>query len=413
MYNAHNISVMDCTFSNLGNIGVNLYHGVANAKITGNTFVDIGATAIMVAPHITGVIADQDLYNPSDKRVCVHDVEISNNYVAWVGVQYHRSCGITNVLGAKVTISDNEIAYGSNIGISNGWGWTLEERMIRENIITRNDVHHIGMNGSDLGGIYTLSYQPDTVISDNYVHEINRDYNGHGGDSPAYGLYIDEGSNRLSILNNQIAHAQETMQSIYFHTIGTEFTVEGNKFLLCGDKLDQEIIANSGVKTNDRLPYLHYGDYKNAIEYMQAGIWTNANESGKYGYKIKLDKDVTVYGLGRFYVTGNTGNHTLAIYDESGKRVAVCAVNMKNAKTDAQGFVNAKFENSVTLKKGKSYFVVSEEVQFGDMYCDGLTKIFSVSDSGINIVGISKGNSFSTVRNANSAFVGLNILLEK
>lgn len=408
--NADNVVVKNCNFSNLGNIGVNLYTGVTNVDITKNTFVDLSMTSVMIGPHITGVITDQDLYNPEDKSVTVHDVNVTDNYIAWIGMEFRRSAGISNILGYNVTIADNEVAYCNNIGISNGWGWSLEERLIRNNHILRNNVHHVSMNGSDTGGIYTLSYQPDSSIEENWVHEINRDYNGHAGNSPSYGLYIDEGSNYMKIYNNQLAHVNELSQFIYYHTEGTENDAQNNKALLTGDELDETIIANAGVKTKLILPYENSTEYKNGVQYMQAGLWTNENESGKYGYKIEVNEDTVVYGLGRFYINGNTANHKLLICDAKGKTVASCTVNMKTGAKDGQGFVNAQFKKPVTLKKGESYFVVSEETQYGDLYCGGLSNVFTVSS--LSVVGISKGNSFDTVRNLNSAFVGINLLIK-
>jgi len=408
--NADNIKVQNCNFRNLGTIGVNLYTGVSNVDITKNTFVDLSMTSIMIAPHITGVITDQNLYNPADKSVTVHDVNVTDNYVAWIGMEFRRSCGISNILGYNVTIADNEVAFCNNIGISNGWGWSLDERLIRNNHVLRNNVHHVSMNGSDTGGIYTLSYQPDSSIEENWIHEINRDYNGHSGNSPSFGLYIDEGSNFMKIYNNQLAHVNELSQFIYYHTEGKDNDAQGNKALLTGDTLDQEIIARAGVDTKEILPYTVSDEYVNGVQYMQAGLWTNDQESGKYGYKVEVNEDTEVFGLGRFYINGNTGNHKLSICDENGKTVASCVVNMKAGKVDGQGFVNATFSKSVTLKKGKKYFIVSEEKQYGDLYCGGLSKLFTVPS--LQVIGISKGNAFDTVRNLNSGFVGINLLVK-
>jgi hypothetical protein len=46
---------------------------------------------------------------------------------------------------------------------------------------------------ADGGGIYTLGFQPGTVLRGNHIHDVHRTAFAHGG-APNNGFFIDEGS---------------------------------------------------------------------------------------------------------------------------------------------------------------------------------------------------------------------------
>jgi hypothetical protein len=50
--------------------------------------------------------------------------------------------------------------------------WGFSPRSGRDNRITFNHVHHVGNHDlSDLGGIYMLGVQPNSIVRGNVVHE--------------------------------------------------------------------------------------------------------------------------------------------------------------------------------------------------------------------------------------------------
>ena len=94
------------------------------------------------------------------------------------------------------------------------------------------------MNGSDLGGIYNLNNQKGTKIIGNYVHDFKSTDNGYNpGESPAFGIYLDEGTNHLHVAYNQVAYAGEAGRLIHYNVTGKENDIHDNKGLLCFDKL--------------------------------------------------------------------------------------------------------------------------------------------------------------------------------
>ena len=71
-------------------------------------------------------------------------------------------------------IEHNEVADAPYTGILVGWGWSLNDNVMRNNIIRYNRVYHVMNLIADGGGIYTLSKQPGTLIAENHVHDIIR-----------------------------------------------------------------------------------------------------------------------------------------------------------------------------------------------------------------------------------------------
>jgi hypothetical protein len=86
-------------------------------------------------------------------------------------------------------------------GISLGWGWTRTANAMKDNRITANKIHHYGKQMYDVAAIYTLSAQPGTVISDNYIDSIYKAPYAHIPSHWFY-LYTDEGSSYMTVKNN-------------------------------------------------------------------------------------------------------------------------------------------------------------------------------------------------------------------
>ena len=388
--NASNIDIINCTVRHAGGMGINFYSAVSNSSAIGNYVTDIASTGIIAGPHINGVITDQNLYTPTDDLVTVNNVLIKNNFVSWTGIVYTRGSAIANMLGHHITIESNEIAWNNYTGISNGWGWSLNDYACHDNIITKNNIHHIGMNGSDLGGIYNLNNQKGTQITNNYIHEIQSTGRGSSSGSPADGIYLDEGSNNLLVSGNQVAHAHEDNRLIYYHQTGEDNLIENNKGILCGDTLDQNVIANSGL-TDD---YKHVAPYtrsnNKAIEYYYAGMQDNS-VGGLFGYAVKMTQDTVVKGLGRFYTIGNVGYHKLAIYEKTDTGVVLVASGTLKASgnVDEFGFEYVIFNEPVTLENGKTYYIVGEETKDGDLFMATNTRMFL--NSAFRIVGALSG----------------------
>ncbi|MBR4942472.1 MAG: right-handed parallel beta-helix repeat-containing protein [Clostridia bacterium] len=406
---AKNIDFDGCRIQHTGSGGLLFLTNASYCEVRGNVFTDTAAYGVTIAPGADAYV-EHSLYTTPFKELICHDIVVDNNYVTWAGQVFHRAVGIANMHGYNVQITNNEVAYCSSTGIHCGWGWSLNEYNAKNNYIARNNVHNFGMMASDLGGIYTLNNQPGLIIEENYVHDAASNGMGFSAYSCAEGIYLDEGTNNAIVRNNQIAYVTRNRDAIMYHIAGDNIVDEGNKCALAleNNVLDENVIAAAGPQ----------GEYKKNAPYTNlenvAKIYTSngcqtAKEGGMYGFKIQCEKDVSVKGLGRFYIYGNRQAHKLSIYNGKKEVIASCTVDMSKGDVDQYGYKYAQFDKPVQLKKGESYFLVSEEHENGDSYLNTNT---SVRIEGFTILGFARGEKLSHLKDVYNSigFVGINLL---
>jgi hypothetical protein len=206
-------------FVNLGQTAVGIGND-ANAHASG---VGLGASSVTVTRSVfTGDAAgalvaggvQADAHHPSDPRMANQNITISDNLVHDIGLDYR---GITSFLPTYVTnatIAHNEVYNMPYSGISAGYGWGANDAggsndyanrglynyqpryttatTASHNQIVGNYVHDIMQQMNDGGCVYTLSANPNAVISGNYCLRTN----GY------FGLYFDEGSRYFTASGN-------------------------------------------------------------------------------------------------------------------------------------------------------------------------------------------------------------------
>ncbi|GAA0378493.1 hypothetical protein Acor_69680 [Acrocarpospora corrugata] len=216
---AGNIAFTDSQFVNLGQTAVGIGNDAnAHASGVGLGASDITVTRSEIARSSAGGIvvggARADAHHPSDQRMVNRDITISNNRIHDLGVD-HR--GIVSVLTTYVTNSDvshNEVYNMPYTGMSIGYGWGANDTGGNTNYANRglynyqpryttpttasgnrlvgNYVHDVMQQMNDGGCIYTLSWNPNAVISGNYCLRTN----GY------FGVYFDEGSKYYTVTGN-------------------------------------------------------------------------------------------------------------------------------------------------------------------------------------------------------------------
>jgi hypothetical protein len=82
-----------------------------------------------------------------------------------------------------------------------GWGWTKTANVMKDNKIIGNKIHHYAKHMYDVSGIYTLSAQPGSLISENSIDSIYKAPYAHIPDHWFY-LYADEGSSDFTVKDN-------------------------------------------------------------------------------------------------------------------------------------------------------------------------------------------------------------------
>lgn len=358
--NADNIDIERSVIRHSGGNGVNFYHSVYDSNLDGSIVTDISGSGVMLGVYATGILPG-DLYQPTNpEETAVHNVNITNNVVTWTGREFKGGCNIANILGYEILIRNNEVAYGTYTGISNGWGWSTKEYVVKENTIAYNDVHHVAMSAVDVAGFYNLNAQKGTQIRANYFHDIQRAGTGRAG-APVYGIYLDEGTNDIIVTDN--VSVNNYSNEINFHNTG------GSIYSLGNDTLNEETIANAGVGNAYASISLRKSveGGSEMIQNVSLGQPSNSID-GEVGMKITVDSDVTVTALGRFYYLGNSEDHKITIYDASGKEIASTTVNMADGTVSENGFKYAALNKEIKLKAGNTYYVVSSETVGGDVW---------------------------------------------
>lgn len=199
-----NLIIKGCTIENMGAAGIDLAKGTKNSLIQNNTIRNIAGNGIMVAQFAVDENTDMHIvYNTENESDICDGDRIVNNLVTNIGTDYQSSVAIGAGYPRNILIANNEVSYAPYTGISVGFGWSAEDSTMRNNRILNNDIHHTSQVLCDAGGIYTLSKQPDSEISGNYIHDIHLP---EWADYATSGIYMDEQTAGYTVEYNVIEH---------------------------------------------------------------------------------------------------------------------------------------------------------------------------------------------------------------
>ena len=203
--NTHNFTMKNCTVQNMGAVGIDLNYGTDNSLIQDNLIQNISGNGIMIGKFVVDEDTDFHVaYDPENKdEICTKD-KIINNYIHHIGTDYEGSVAIGAGYPKGILIANNEIAYAPYTGISVGYGWTSADNAMSDNKILNNNIHHTSQVLCDAGGIYTLSKQPNSEMSGNYIHDIILP---EWADYATNGIYMDEQTDGYTVKNNVLENA--------------------------------------------------------------------------------------------------------------------------------------------------------------------------------------------------------------
>jgi hypothetical protein len=199
--NAGHISFEGCAFEHLASAGLDFQSGTHDDAVESCVFRDIGGNGIQLGKFSDTNVETHIPYNPSDEREVSANERLTNNLVTDCANEDWGCVGIGVGYARGVKIEHNEISNCSYTGISVGWGWTKMTNAMRDNFIHANHVHHVATRLNDTAGIYTLSVQPGTIISENSIHDITMSPYVPDPEHWFY-LYLDEGSSYITVRNN-------------------------------------------------------------------------------------------------------------------------------------------------------------------------------------------------------------------
>ena len=235
--NANHIVFERCNFQHMAATGIDYIVGVQHSKILGNVFYDIGGTAIQA-----GFFGSPDFeahlpYLPTDQREVVHHLDIENNYIENATNEDWGCVGISIGVAHDINVAHNEVFDVNYSGICLGWSWTKTISIAKNNRIHANRIHRFAKQMYDVGGIYTLSAQPNTVISENAIYDLEDAPYPHMPEHHQY-IYFDEGSSYIRAENNW------TEEDKFF----SNSPGPGNHWKNNGPNVSKEIKENAGLE---------------------------------------------------------------------------------------------------------------------------------------------------------------------
>lgn len=234
---ADHIVFQGCRFEHLASTGLDFIRGAHADSVRDCVFSDIGGTAIQAGVYSDEAFETHLPYDPADGREVCRDEWITNNLVTDCTNEDWGCVGISAGYVRDVHIGHNEVREVSYSGICVGWGWTRTVNCMRNNHIVGNYVHHYAKHMYDVGGIYTLSAQPGTVIADNRIDSIYHPDYVHDPQHWFY-FYFDEGSSYISIRNNWCP-GEKFMRNA---------NGPGNVWENNGPMVDEKIRLSAGIK---------------------------------------------------------------------------------------------------------------------------------------------------------------------
>lgn len=197
----NNTSFNDCCFTRLGATGIDYVKGTDRDSIAGCLFTDISGTAIQAGTFSEEPFETHLPYNPSDERELCRNLTIGNNLITQTANEDWGCPGISAGYVRGINIHHNELRELPYSGICVGWGWTKTLNAMRNNRIHANYIHHYAKHMYDVAGIYTLSAQPGSQITENRIDSIYKAPYAHIPSHWFY-LYTDEGTAYYTVKDN-------------------------------------------------------------------------------------------------------------------------------------------------------------------------------------------------------------------
>ncbi len=187
---SQNVNFTDCVFRSISNTALMFRGNTESCSVDACLFDEIGGNAVF----INGTYSI-----PATLR----GINVTNCEINEYGRIYNHSIGVLLCHASDCIINNNEIHDGWYTAISVGWVWGYSENPTDNIQVKDNLIYNIG-NGwlSDMGGIYTLGIQPNTVLSGNVIYNVGcyGGEQGYGG----WGIYLDEGSSDILVENNLV-----------------------------------------------------------------------------------------------------------------------------------------------------------------------------------------------------------------
>ena len=201
VHHAQRITFDQCSFSQTASTSIDFEEGTQDCIVANCTFLNIGGAAIVAGSFSPESFEGHLPYSPQDPRQLCRGLIVANNWIENTGLEDWGTPAISAGWVTDALIAYNTIRNVPYTGISLGWGWTQSVNCMSGNEVYRNRITRYARHMYDVAGIYTLSAQPKTYITENVIDSICHPSYVHDPNHWFY-LYTDEGSSFITVQDN-------------------------------------------------------------------------------------------------------------------------------------------------------------------------------------------------------------------
>jgi hypothetical protein len=229
---AEGIRFERCRLAHLNNSGIGFGPGCRRNAVIGCVIEDIGGNGVIVGWRGAGRLEggaegtlDADWADPADVPV---GNEVANCVIRRCGADSRGAVGVFVAFSADTRVAHNVIHDQPYTGVSIGYRWNTAPTSQVRCVTEYNHIYDVMKTLADGGGIYTLGFQPGTVLRGNLIHDVHRSAYAHGG-APNNGFFIDEGSKGF-LFESNVVH-RTSGKPVRFNQCQREWhTWNGNAF---------------------------------------------------------------------------------------------------------------------------------------------------------------------------------------
>ena len=192
-----------CRVSQCGGAGIAFGAGCRKNTVRGCRIEDLGGNGVMIGWRGKGELQDQghaaDWKNATDAP---QGNIVENNLFQRCGAVSQGCVGVFVAFSGDTRVAHNLIRDMPYTGISIGFRWDTTPTTQKNCILELNHIHDVMQMLADGGGIYSLGFQPGTVLRGNLIYHVLR--RGFADGAPNNGLFIEPCSKAFLIEANTV-----------------------------------------------------------------------------------------------------------------------------------------------------------------------------------------------------------------
>ncbi|WP_375305443.1 right-handed parallel beta-helix repeat-containing protein [Bradyrhizobium sp. A11] len=254
--NANAIKFKRFALVHTGATGIRVRENCFDVEISQGELRDLGGTGIAIGSEQRRPAPGTPWSEGETSLFPTHHVTVLDNLIASVGRIHFAAVGVWIGQADHVLVERNEIRDLYYTGISVGWTWEYGPSLSHDNKILGNVVSDFGQGVlSDLGGIYTLGRQANSLVEGNFIRGGKaRKYGGHG-------LYADAGTAGFIFRNNVVVNVSHAGIHIHY---GTDLLFERNYLIDYGEagvrctrpsRGSSVVLKNNYLKSDRAAPF--------------------------------------------------------------------------------------------------------------------------------------------------------------